>query len=140
LDSASENEHPRQHRLGQRGERRDVQLDHLHLVLQVRLREGAVAGVARVVDEHVHLDALGLQPLHEPAGGGRLGQVGGHHQRPDAVLRGQLAGERLELGLGASHQHHVIATGGEQPGEVQADDPRSVREALPDSCQGVNVR
>ena len=53
---------------------------------------GAVGSEPGVVHQHIHLDVLPRQRLHNLARTSRLAQVHGHDLRLDSVFRGEFAG------------------------------------------------
>ena len=57
----------------------DVDLDHLHLVLGVGLRDRAERGEAGVVDQDVGGQAELGDPVEQPGAGRTVGEVGGEH-------------------------------------------------------------
>jgi hypothetical protein len=117
-----------------------VHLQHVELGTLGVLRDGAVQGVAGVVDEHVDR-ALGILDL--PRDGARRGgidEVGGDDERARAVHPLELDGERLERLLAARDEDEVMAVHREESRDRLADSPGRAGDERGGARRSRNVR
>src|ERR1700686_1886761 len=96
--------------MGQRG---DVDLDHLQLALELRVRELPEESEPGVVDQHFDRNVLVVEEVKDRLRSIGSPQIGGEDLDPDAELSLDLTRCRLERIALAGHQHEIESIAGE---------------------------
>ncbi len=103
-------EHARQKQAGERREGRDIQRDHLQLVIDRQFDKGSAQAKAGAVHQHIHVNANVLHGLVHGSGGAAFGEVLRKDVHPYVVLRPQLGSQRLEYSLASCNEHQLSAS------------------------------
>ena len=107
-------------RIGQAGERGDIEVDDSSHLLDVRLQEGCDGRDAGIIDQQGDVGVVAQHGLHRGALC-RVGEVGRQQLYGAPGLGGQAGRERLQLRGVAGHQDEVVAALGQTVGIDGAD-------------------
>src|ERR1700693_2995635 len=102
-------------------ERGDVDLDHLQLALDLRVRKLSSESESGVVDQHFDWNVLVVQEVEDRLRGVGSPQVGREDLNPDVELSLDLTRGRLEGIALTSHEHEIAPIPGKDFRDLESD-------------------